>query len=170
MAILRQRCHPARRSHRPHRERQARGAPIGPPTPIRIPATNGTPSPHRHPRRRMPSQPNGLQAHCPPCFFGIVFSGVADPGAPRPPCTAVRAELDIEFGGRKQARRHCPRTRPPASAAAYLRLRPRPTQPTPRPLAQPTRAPIGCTTTARPPTVDRRLLRATQQRDIPQLR
>ena len=51
----------------------------------------------------------------------------------------------------KQAKRQCPRTRLPASVAAYLRLRRRPTRPTPGPLAEPTRARIGCTTTARPP-------------------
>ena len=68
----------------------------------------------------------------------------------------------------KQAKQ-CPRTRLPASVAAYLRLRPRPTQPTPGPLAQPTRASIGCTTTARPPRSPP-TPRATQQHDIPQLR
>ena len=125
-------------------------------------ATDSQPQPHRLP------QPQSQAQATPTLLLRRRLLRSRHPGAPRPPCTAVSAELDIEFGGRSRRDgtaqgQDCPR--PPPHIPAYGHARPSPLHglwPS-RYERQSGVRPHGC-------HGHRRLLRATQQRDIPQLR
>ena len=114
--------------------------------------------------------PVPVPAHCQPRFVGV-----ADPHAPRPPCPPVGAELDIELGGRSrrdgtakgQTRGQAqgqdrPRAPPHVCASGHAR---------PSPLQGLRRSRHERRSGLRPQGRHghRRLLRATQRRDNPQL-
>ena len=166
--------HPARRSHRPPRERQVgerrsgrqrqSGFPLRTPRRV-LTAILGDRCAANHAACPVP-----VPAHCQPRFVGV-----ADPRAPRPPCTPAGAELDIEFGGRSrrdgtakgQTRGQAQgqdRPRAPPHVCAYGHARPSPHQGLRRSRHE---RRSGLRPQGR--HGHRRLLRATQRRDNPQL-